>query len=149
MTKEEIRDYSLKISQSSKSQLVVLTYEIIINYLESAQKAFEQGQTEDFQFNIKKAKQFVDNLLSSLDVKYKLALELMSIYLFVNKSLQEVVSKNNIEKLNAVIGIIEKLKLGFYEISKEDKSGPSFKNAPKVYAGLTYGKGKLNEYTTR
>lgn len=36
MTKEDIRDFSMKITQCSKTGLVVITYEIIENYLNSA-----------------------------------------------------------------------------------------------------------------
>lgn len=149
MTKEEMKGYSLRITQSSKSQLVVITYEIIVNYLNAANEAFKAGRTEDFIFNIKKAKHFVDNLISSLDLTYQLSLELLSIYLFINRSLVEAIVKKKDSQIEKLVCIMDKLRAGFEEISKEDKSGPVIKDAPKVYAGLTYSKDKLNEYTPR
>jgi flagellar protein FliS len=41
--------------------------------------------------------------------------------------------------------VIEKLRVGFEGIKNQDMSGPVMQNVQQVYAGLTYGKGKLNE----
>ena len=40
---------------------------------------------------------------------------------------------------------IEKLRAGFEGIKGQDTSGPVMQNVQQVYAGLTYGKGTLNE----
>lgn len=147
MTKEEIKEFSLKISQASRSQLVVVTYEIIIKYLFYAKEAMENQQPEEFIFNFKKAKGFVDNLISSLDLKYKVSYDLMSMYLFINKCLVKGIAKKESDKIDDLIAIINKLKSAFEEISKSDDSGPALKNSQKVYAGLTYGRNALNEHT--
>ena len=54
MTKEEMNVFTRRITQSSKSELVVITYDIIINYIESANKEYEDGSVEGFIFNLKK-----------------------------------------------------------------------------------------------
>jgi len=41
--------------------------------------------------------------------------------------------------------VLKKLLIGFEGVSKEDHSGPMMRNTQQLYAGLTYGKGKLNE----
>lgn len=147
MTKEELRDFSLRISQASKSGLVAVTYEIIINYLNSAKAGQAEENEKEFLFNIKKAKQFMDNLISSLDLKYKLSYELLNIYLFINRCLVEAVTKKHADNLGRLIGILDKLRNSFEEVSSQDTTGPVMKGAPKVYAGLTYSKRALNEYT--
>ena len=38
-----------------------------------------------------------------------------------------------------------KLKAAFEEVAKQDTSEPLMENTQQVYAGLTYGKGSLNE----
>ena len=70
MTEEKIREFSLRISQTSRTGLVAITDEIIITYIEDAKKALGENDKEAFLFNIGKAKQFVDDLSSSLDIKY-------------------------------------------------------------------------------
>lgn len=149
MTKKDIKDYSVRITQSSKTGLVVITYEIIINYLNSANKAFEKDELKDFVFNVNKAKQFVNQLSSCLDFKYSISKELFEIYLFINRTLSESVIKKDAVNIKSIIGIAEKLKSAFSEVGKNEKTGSVMENTEKIYAGLTYSKGKLNEITIR
>ncbi|NLL92765.1 MAG: flagellar protein FliS [Clostridiales bacterium] len=150
MTKEEIKDFSLRITQSSKTELVVVTYDIIINYLEAAKNSFKEDNIEEFIFNVKKAKQFINDLSSNLDFHYKLSFDLMSLYLYANKCLVSAQVKKTDEKLDSVIDVISGLKIGFLEVAKEDVRGLAMPNSSQVYVGLTYGKtSKLNEYSVR
>jgi flagellar protein FliS len=41
--------------------------------------------------------------------------------------------------------VLQILMKGFEGIVKEDKSGPVMQNTGQIYAGLTYGRGVLNE----
>ncbi len=70
MTKEEIREYTLRISQRSKMELIVITLEIIENYLNVAMKG------EELVYNVNKAKQFINRLSGCLDFKYPISKEL-------------------------------------------------------------------------
>ena len=149
MTKKELQEYSIRVTQSSKTGLVVITYEIITNYLESAKKAYDVEDIKDFIHNINKAKQFVNELSSCLDFKYKISLELFEIYLYINRVLVDAVIKKDKDQIDSIIGIIGKLKEAFSKISEEEKIGSVMNNTEKIYAGLTYSKGKLNEYTVR
>lgn len=149
MTKKELKEYSVRITQSTKTGLVVITYEIILNYLQTGKAAFEKGEIKDFVFNVNKAKQFVNNLSGCLDFKYTISKELFEIYLFINRTLSECVVKKDGSKVQNIIGIIEKLKTAFAEVGKNEKTGPVMENTEKIYAGLTYSKGKLNEITLR
>lgn len=149
MTKKELQEYSIRVTQSSKTGLVVITYEIIINYLETAKKVFDETDIKEFVYNINKSKQFVNELSGCLDFKYKISLELFEIYLFINKTLVEAIVKKDKTNINSVISMIEKLKDSFEKISKDEKPGSLMENTEKIYAGLTYSKGKLNEYTVR
>jgi flagellar protein FliS len=67
----------------------------------------------------------------------------------MNRILSEVVLKKDIEKISIVLGMTGKLKTAFKEVSEKEPSGAVMKNTDKVYAGLTYSKGKLNEYKVR
>ena len=53
MTKEDISVFSIRIAQGSKTDLVVITYEIIIKYLETAKIEFQDENKDKFLFNIK------------------------------------------------------------------------------------------------
>jgi flagellar protein FliS len=41
--------------------------------------------------------------------------------------------------------VVRGLMSSFQEVAKQDDSGPVMENTQQVYAGLTYGKGSLNE----
>ena len=149
MTKEEINIFSKRVAQSSKSELVVISYEIILNYIASAKAELAKEDTEKFVFNVKKAKQFVNDLSSVLDFSQKLSFELMNIYMYVDRCLVKSIVKRNNCDLDTVESVIGKLKIAFEEVSKTDDSGAMMKNGEQIYAGLTYGRGVLNEVTMR
>lgn len=150
MTKEEIKDFSYRISQCSKTELVVITYDIILNYLNSAKESLQENEMANFHFNIKKAKQFVNDLSSNLDFKYKMSCDLMSLYLYINRTLLSASVRKSEEHIDVCIRIINELRNAFDKISPEDKRGMAMPRGEQVFAGLTYGRtSRLNEVYMR
>ena len=150
MTKKEIREFSLRIAESSKTELIVITYDIILNYIEAAKEAYASDHPEDVVFNLQKAKQFVNNLSSCLDFRYTIAQELMRLYIYVNNCLMKDIIKREPKNADLINEIIGKLRASYQEISPLDKSGKVMKNSEQVYAGYTYGRtSRLNEVVIR
>lgn len=145
MTREELNTYGIKISQSTGTGLVVLTYEIAIKYLEEALECHSKGDMAEFRACLKKSKTFVNQLMSSLDMKYEISKELMQVYIFVNHTMITADVTLDIKDLDRVVVILQKLKASFEEVSKNDDKGPVMENTQPVYAGLTYSKSSLNE----
>lgn len=56
MTKSEINGYAMRVSQASKSELIVIMYEVAIKYIDDALNAISQNNVEEFRQNVKKAK---------------------------------------------------------------------------------------------
>lgn len=140
MTKEQINEFSMRINQSNKTQIVVITYEIIINYLDTAKKSIDNSDIDSFVFNVKKARQFLNQLSSALDFRYGISKELMSIYMFANECLVASEIKRKDVNLSSVIENLTKLRDAFEEVSKQDNSKPVMGSREVVYEGLTYGK---------
>ena len=150
MTKEEMKNFSLRIAESSKTELVVITYDVILNYIESAIKSYEDEDLDAVVFNLQKAKQFVNNLSSCLDFKYAISRELLSLYLYVNKCLVKDIVKRNPAHADDIKAVITKLRESYNEISPLDNSGKVMKNSEQVYVGYTYGRtSTLNEVIVR
>lgn len=143
MNKDSIQAYSKRIAQANRSELVVITYEIIIENIKIAQEKFEDKV--EFTSVLDKAQSFLRELMVSLDFEYKISYELMSLYIFVNKILIEAKQKDSIENLPRIQKIMEDLLSSFREVSKQDNSAPLMQNTQKVYAGLTYGRNDVNE----
>jgi len=143
MKKESIQAYSKRITQANRTELVVITYEIIIEHIKNARESY--GNREKFVSDIDQAQIFLKELMVGLDFQQEISKELMSLYIFINKQFIEVKRKNTCELLPRIQGMLEGLLSSFREISKQDNSAPVMQNTQKVYAGLTYGRSDVNE----
>lgn len=146
MNDEKIKEYSRRITQCTRTELVVITDEIIISYLEEARECFEKKDIEKFRFALKKAGQFMDDLSSNLDMKYGISMDLISLYIYMKKIIIQSGIRKQWEKLDEVINMMTQLKEAFMQVAQSDTKGQVMEGAKKVYAGLTYGPGSnLNE----
>ena len=145
MTKEQIQEYTLKITKANRSRLIVIVYELALSYLDTAIKAFDDNDQETFKNNASYAGKCVGDLLEALDFNYEPSYPLMRIYIFVSKEISLAPIKKDKEGLIVAKRLLAKLKKSFDDIAAEDDSAPLMSNTQEVYAGLTYGKGSLNE----
>lgn len=150
MTKEEKNVFSLRIANSSKTELIVITYDIIINYVNAATHAYSVEDLDLVVFNLQKAKQFLNNLSSCLDFEYGISYELMNLYIYVNNCLVRDIAKRKPKSADIIKSVIEKLRASFDVVSVSDTSGKVMKNSERVYVGYTYGRtSTLNEVVVR
>ena len=146
MTQEQLKDFSLRISQCNRTELIVIMDDIIIAYIKGAQEGLKQGEKEAFRFQLEKARQFLDELSSALDMRFEISHQLSRLYSYVRKSLILAGTREKEENLEQCISIIERLREAFEQVAKSDHSGKMIEGSQKVYAGLTYGPGSnLNE----
>lgn len=145
MTDKELKDYSLRITQASRTGLIVIMYEITTQYLNEAVDSLEIKDYDKFHFSLKKAKSFVNELSSILDLKYEVSLRLLSIYTFINNAIIRADARREDAELRRIVVMLQRLKEAFTEVSKNDNSGPLMDNIQSVYAGLTYSKNGFNE----
>lgn len=145
MKKELVQEYTLRITQASRSELIVIMYEIILNDLASARESYEKQDMQTYDRELLHAGRFLSELMGSLDYSVSLSYRLMSLYIFTNKELTMARIKKNPELLDGVEDVMEKLMAAFHKVSEEDTSGPVMQNTQQIYAGLTYGRGTLNE----
>ncbi len=155
MKKELIQDFVLRTSQASRSELIVILYDIILEDIQAARCFFsdegkhlpaeKRKETAKFRKELKHAQRAVNELMAALDFQYRLSFELRRLYVFANQELIRAERSNTLEPLLIVEQMISKLKAAFIEVAKQDTSGPMVQNAQHLTAGLTYGKSRLNE----
>lgn len=145
MKKDKISDFTLRITQSNRSQLVIVIYDMILEYIKEARECYEQNKIEDFIDETKKARACVHELMSVLDTKYAISIELMQLYVYINKLLIKSVIKRKPQDFDAIMRMIQTLSDAFCEVAKQDNSKALMGNTQQIYAGLTYGKGTLTE----
>lgn len=128
------------VVNASRGELLCITYELLLEQIELATKNSNEDERKKY---TKKAIEIVQVLVGDLDFQYDISKELFRIYVYVQGLL--VNAKNN-EVLEEAYKLINKLYEGFKVVTKEEEGKkPSMENAEKVYAGLTYGKGCMNE----
>lgn len=143
MEKEQILDFTRRISQSNRSGLTVINYEIIFAYLDDAKKAYREEKWKEFKVALRKAQNSIGELMQTLDFSYDISRNLYRIYVFCKDSLAAAMYKRSLTEIENAEKMLRKLYQSFCKVAETDSSAPMMKNTQQVYAGYTYGKGDL------
>lgn len=142
MTKECKQQFTLRITQANATQLVVILYEMLLQYLADGEQAAGDAQ---FVEAVHKARGCVNELLNSLHREYSPAGELSALYLYCIRRLARCEVKRDRSGLDEVRKVIAPLCDAYRQIQDQNTSGPVMNNSQTVYAGLTYGRNQLTE----
>ena len=145
MDSGKLKAYTARITQANRSELVVITYDVIIDSIEEAKKSFEAQDYLVYEKELKRVQKLLNELMGSLDHRFPVSRDLLQLYSFANRRVIDALFKRQPELLDTVVSIIGKLRIGFEGVAKEDKTGPVMGNTQKLYAGLTYGRHALDE----
>ena len=145
MDREKQKDFVGRISQANRTGLVAITFEIIGENIKEAIKRSGDGDVPGFRKELKGAQGFLAELIRSLDYRYPISLELLRLYEYVQRILVSSEVSGKDRGLKSALGVTEGLGSAFSEIAGQDDSGNVMENTQKIYLGLTYGKGTLNE----
>ena len=145
MDNEKQKDYTRRVSQANRTELVVITYDIILDYIRDALDAVERDVPEDVRSSAKQARRFLEELISVLDFRYSVSKQLLSLYGYVQRILVGREMSGRDRGLEDAGNVIFRLREAFAQIVPQDASGAVMENTQTIFAGLTYGKGSLNE----
>ena len=141
-----IQEFQARIVAASQNDLVVINYEMLMAELDEAVELFDESNMAPFNRAMEKATRLLNELSFNLDFQYEISKDLMSLYIFVNKKLIEASQKISIKPIHTAQEVLNALLVGWKEAAKKEaKDTPLVQNSQQVYAGLTYGKGQLNE----
>ena len=145
MEKEQVLDFTRRISQSNASGLVVVTYDIMFSNLEDAKTAYEKEEWEGFKRSVRQAQRAIGELIDSLNFSYDMAKQLYQIYVYCRDKLAEAMYKRSLDELEEVTDLMKKLYQSFEKVAEGDNSAPIMQNTQQVYAGYTYGRNDVVE----
>lgn len=145
MEKEQRIDFTRRVSQSNRSDLVLVTYDIFFAYLADARDAYEKEDWESYKQSVRHAQKAVQELLNALDFSYELAKELYQLYVFSRDKLAAAMYKRSLVELNEAEVPMKNLYQGFVKVAEGDTSEALMKNTQQVYAGYTYGRNDIVE----
>ena len=145
MTGEERREYGIKVTQAGSGELVVLTYDIIIQYLDDAVAAVNRSDETEYRRNLRLAKALLAELSGSLDMKYDISSKLMSLYLFMNRTIVKAGISCDTEEIDRISVMLARLRDAFAQAAGECPQEPLMDNVESVYTGYTYSRTAMNE----
>jgi flagellar protein FliS len=144
--KEEIaKVFTTRIAQANRSELVVILYDIILESLDEAEEFWKEGREEEFERELSRAQKGLRELIATLDMQYDVSRQLMPLYLYANRKLVDALRRKRPEPLKEARLVLKPLGTSFREVAKQDSSPALMEHTQQVYAGLTYGRGTLNE----
>ena len=143
MNKDIKQQYTLRITQANSSQMVVIIYDILLDYLKEARTLLESQSYGDYSEAIRRCTACIRELIGSINQDSSLAGNLLSLYIYCNKELSKSELHKSSSELDHVEMVISKLRDAFNEVALKDNALPIMGNTPEVYAGLTYGKESL------
>jgi len=138
MSNEKKQEYTFRITQANKTQLIVILYEMALTYMEEAKEAFDKNNRKEFRLAISRTRGCINELMGSLRFEYELAIRIFQLYVFITKELARAEVRMSFEHVENSAKIIRELLLAYHEVSLQDDSLPVMKNAPIVYSGFTY-----------
>ncbi|MCM1039986.1 MAG: flagellar export chaperone FliS [Roseburia sp.] len=145
MTKELKQEFTLRITQANKTQLITILYEMVLLYVKEAEDALETGDKRAYKDAIRKIRDCMNELTMSLHLEYELARNLLQLYLYISRELVQASIHFEKENLAHIKSVIKQLHKAYKQIEPQDVSGPVMGNTQAVYAGLTYGRNTLTE----
>lgn len=138
--------YVARVANASQIELVVINFEIVLDYLEESKNQIDDIKV--LRVTINNALNGIRELKLSLNMEYEISSSLMTLYLHIDNKLYNYLFSKNLDSLQEAIDILNTLKDGFETIAKDDNSNkPVMDNSERIYSGLTYGKDmNLEEY---
>ncbi|MDR1687903.1 MAG: flagellar protein FliS [Clostridiales bacterium] len=142
----EKEDYVAKISNATPVGLVIINFELLVESVELALGNTANGNTEEFEANVNKAKDFLMLLMKSLNFEYDISKQFLKAYIHINALLNKAFFSKKTEPLNEAASLLKTMLADWREILKIENAQPVMENSQKLFAGLTYKNGELEEY---
>lgn len=128
------------MANASPGELLCMTYEILLHHIQEAISTKGKVKEE----HVSQAIEVIKQLVGDLNFEIPITRDLFKLYVYVQNLL--VNHQYHIQGLEQAYQLIHTIYDGYKEITqKEVNKKPAMQNIESVYAGMTYGKGKLNE----
>ncbi|GEM_PF-847743 len=162
MTKDKKKEFTLRISQANKTELIIILYEMTICYIEDVINASHTSDSVasvidniELQNAVRRAVGCIEEMQNNLHYEYDLAKTLKQIYLYMKKELRTVAITGDASNLDIVKKELISLKDAYESIKSTDTSEAIMSHTQSVVTGMTYGRNSVlldsltTEYTGR
>ncbi|NMA04661.1 MAG: flagellar export chaperone FliS [Clostridiales bacterium] len=142
-----------RIANANDAQLVAILHEGLMSTAKSGIEHIENGNKKELNSSVNKIREILAELLATTEGDSEIAGNLRSIYVYLNKLATEAEIQQDKAKLEEAIKVVTPIyeawqELGEKEVTENDDSQTTSTPAktPSIVAGMTYGKGELNDY---
>ena len=116
MQKEQIQEFTSKITLSNRTGLTVVTYEILFAYLADAKSALKEERFDDYKQAIRQAQKCISELMVTLNFSYELAAELYRVYSYGKELLAKALYKRSGAEIDECESLMRMLYTSFVEV---------------------------------
>lgn len=148
MTSEMKQQFTLRISQANSTELVVILYEMLLQYVEEGREAIRKQDRQTFTESINRARGCLNELLQSVNPRLEVGRNLNQLYLFCIRRLANSQYHMTEAPLSEIEKVLRPLMEAYRTIASQNTAGPVMGNSQSVYVGLTYGRNTLSENMT-
>lgn len=145
MKRDLIQDFTLRISNANRSELVVIKFDMFEEYVSSALTALDDGNVDLWKTEIRHAINVIESFKNTLDFKYEISANLFLLYHYSETLCYKALSLKKKEFLTEAKSVMARLAQSFVEVAKTDDSPVLMGHSEQVVAGMTYGKGSVYE----
>lgn len=141
-----------RVANANDAQLVAIVYEGLIDTIKSGIGHIDSGNKEKLNVSVNKVREILAELIATLQGDSEIANNLRTMYVYLNKIVTEAELKGDKGKLEEAIKVITPLYEAWQELGEKEEAEVSSSqvataiNRPTIVAGMTYGKGQLNDY---
>lgn len=145
MTKEQIKEFTLKTSQANQSGLMIILFDVERIHTGDAITSYESGNEKEYLRYLELAKKAHNEIMSGVNPADKTGANMLRVLRFIYSKLVKSSVTRKPDELERCMAMMDKFKVCFEKLHEIDDPEPVMRNAHQVYAGLTYGRGTLNE----
>ena len=110
MTREMKQIFTRRITQANRTQLVVILYDMVLEYLKEAIAAQEIDCIQEYKKDMQCARNCISELRNSLDFNYEISRNLFAIYAFADRELASEMHSIKKDALSQIAGMFQKLR---------------------------------------
>lgn len=145
MTKEQIQEFTLRTTQANHTGLMLVMVDVERVYINDAIGCYAKSDLEGYKQNIELAKRVHQELMDAINPANEGGARLLRVLRYMYSLLATSQSKRMPHKLEDCLSLFDNIYKLFTRLNELDTDEAVMKNTHQVYAGLTYGKGFLNE----
>ena len=134
MKNELKQELTRRLCACNNGGLVLVMYDIYFGFSDDVKNALMSEDREALRKGVSDVQAALDELMGALDFKYPL----QDSFIHCTHNARGLF-------FSSLSVIMKKLRNSFETAAADDKSAPLMDNAQKVYAGMTYGRGRLTE----